>query len=66
MDMGVIAAHTRHVSALHLNRTNSWVEHRAELRRASQHLKAGMRGLDEVLEATDLVQEPLEDFLLEL
>ena len=65
MDMGVIAAMKLHYRSLLLNRITSTVEHRAEMRRAAQHLKAGARGLDEgydphMLDATELVGEAWE------
>ena len=58
--MGVIAALKLHYRHLLLNHITSTVEHRAEVRRASQHLKSGTRGLDEVngppmLDPTELV-----------
>lgn len=62
MDMDVIASLKLHYRSLLLNRIESTVKHRAEMRRASQHLKAGTRGLDEgydphMLEATEWVGE---------
>ena len=65
MDMGVIAALKLHYRSLLLNRITSTVEHRSEVRRAAQHLKAGTRSLDEVydphmLDATELVGQAWE------
>lgn len=66
MGMGFIATFKLHYRSLLLNRILGTRGNRAEIRRASRHFKARLRGLDEVydphvLEVTEMVQSAREN-----